>query len=93
MASTLQGLEADQRAGEVAERAQDLDAPLVADLQAPVAHQPRQRPLHHVPVAARLVARLDATPSDPWGDPTVIGLPQPSWRVGSSRQEMPVRSW
>jgi hypothetical protein len=23
----------------------------------------------------------------------VTGLPQPSWRVGSSRQGMPVRSW
>ena len=34
-----QGVEAAQRAGKVEEPQQDVDAPLVADLQPPVAHR------------------------------------------------------
>ena len=47
---------------------QDLGVSLVADLQPPVADQPRQRPLHHVPVAAQPLVRLDAAPGDPGRD-------------------------
>ena len=64
----VQGVEADECAGRVEEPEQDVRAPLVADLQAPVADQPRQRPLHHVPVAAQPLARLDAAPGDPGRD-------------------------
>ena len=41
----LQGVEADQHACQLHQPQQDVGAPLVAHLQAPVAHQPRQRPL------------------------------------------------
>jgi hypothetical protein len=64
----VQGVEADECAGQVEEPEQDVRAPLVADLQPPVADQPRQRPLHHVPVAAQPLARLDAAPGDPGRD-------------------------
>src|SRR5215218_73323 len=59
---------------------QHLGVPLVADLQAPVAHQPRQRPLHHVAVAAQPIAWLDAAPGDSRGDPTATQRP-PAARV------------
>ena len=44
--------------------------PLIAHLQAPAAHQPRQRPLYHIPVAAQPSRGLDATAGDPGRDPT-----------------------
>ena len=52
----IQCLEADQRARQMQKPGQHLGVPLVAELQAPVAHQPRQRPLHHVPMAAQPIA-------------------------------------
>jgi hypothetical protein len=58
----------DQRAGQLHEPEQDVGAPLVTDLQPPVAHQPRQRPLDHIAVAAKLVARLDTAAGDSRGD-------------------------
>jgi hypothetical protein len=57
-------------AGQVKEAQQEVGVSLVADLQSPVAYQPRQRPLHHVAVAAELVARLDPAAGDAWGDAT-----------------------
>ena len=46
-----------QRAGmPAAEPEQDVGAPLVTDLQPPVAHQPGQRPLPHIAVAAQPLA-------------------------------------
>jgi hypothetical protein len=44
----------------VHEPEQDVGAPLVADLQAPVTNQPRQRPLDLMPMAAE---PLDSMPS------------------------------
>jgi len=49
--------------------------PRVADLQTPVAHQPCQRPLYQVPVAAELAGRLDAAAGDPRGDPAPAERP------------------
>jgi uncharacterized protein (TIGR03083 family) len=77
----LQGVEADQRARQLHEPQHDVGAPLVAHLQAPVAHQPRQRPLHHIPVAAQPLAGLDATPGDPRGDPASAQRPPATWVV------------
>jgi hypothetical protein len=73
----VQVLEADERAGQVHEREQDVGAPLVARLQPPVAPQPRQRSLHHVPVRPSLP--LDSTPRR-----AILGvLPR---RLGARRQ-------
>ena len=63
----VQLLEADQRAPQLHKPKQDVGAPLVADLQAPAAQQPRQRPLHDLPVAAELVAWLDTAAGDATG--------------------------
>jgi hypothetical protein len=49
-------VEADERAGQLQEPEQDVAAPLVADLQPPVAHQPGQRALRHIAVAAQPLA-------------------------------------
>jgi hypothetical protein len=83
--------EAGQRAGQLQQPQQDVAAALVADLQAPVAHQPRQRPLHHIPVAAQPLGGLDATPGDPRADPAPTQHP-PAARVvvvGSGRSAAP----
>jgi hypothetical protein len=62
--------------------------PLVADLQPPVAHQPRQRPLHHVTVAAQPLAGLHATPGDPGRAPT------PAQRLPTSTiRSSSIESW
>jgi hypothetical protein len=54
---------------------QDVGAPLVADLQPPAAHQPRQRPPDHVAVTAELIARLDAAAGDARGDAAAAQRP------------------
>ena len=59
---------------------QDVRAALVADLQPPVACQPRQRPLDHVPVAAQPSRGLDAAAGDPRGDTASAQRP-PAARV------------
>ena len=58
---------ADHRAPELEERLVDVVPPLVADLQPPVAVQPRERPLHHPPVASQPLARFDAAAGDARG--------------------------
>lgn len=58
---------ADQRAPELEERLVDVLPPLVANLQPPVAIQPRERPFHHPPVASQPFARLDAPSGDARG--------------------------
>jgi hypothetical protein len=73
-------IEADQRTGQICEPQQEVGAPLLADLQPPIAHQPGQRPLHHLPMAAQPLARLDATPGDPRADPPPAQRP-PATRV------------
>jgi len=75
-----QRLEADQRARQVEERQHDVGASLVADLQPPIADQPRQRPLHHIPVPAEPLARLDPASGDPGDDPASTQRP-PAARV------------
>jgi hypothetical protein len=64
----IQRVEADQRTRQVHEPQQEVGAPLVAHLQPPTAHQPRQRSLH-IPMAAKPLARLDPAAGDPRGDP------------------------
>ena len=76
----MQGLETHQRARQLHEPDQDVGPPLIADLEASIAHQPGQRPLHHIPMPAESLARLDATPGDPWRDPTPAQRP-PAARV------------
>jgi hypothetical protein len=56
---------ADQGAGQVQERGQDVAAALVADREAPVGQQPGQRPLHLPAVATPPGVGLDPTPGDP----------------------------
>ena len=73
--SQAQGLEADQRAGQMHQPQQDVGAPLVAHLEPPIAHQPRQRPLHHIPVMAQPLAGLHTTPGDPGRDPPAAQCP------------------
>src|SRR5215212_5393348 len=69
---------ADQRAPEVEERLVGVVPPLVAHLQAPVAVQPRQSPLHHPPVPPQPFAGLDPAPSDARSyAPLPQGLPAP----------------
>ena len=59
---------ADQRAPELEERLVNVLPPLVvANLQPPVAIQPRERPFHHPPVASQPFARLDAPSGDARG--------------------------
>jgi hypothetical protein len=79
--SSGQRVEADQHARQLHEPQHDVGAPLVAHLQAPVAHQPRQRPLHHIAVAAQPLAGLDATPGDPGRDPASAQRPPATWVV------------
>jgi hypothetical protein len=55
--------------------------PLVADLQPPTAHQRRQRPLHHIPMAAKPLARLDPAAGEPRGDPPPAQRPPAAWIV------------
>ena len=55
---------ANQCTPEVEERLVDIGPPLVAHLQASVAVQPRQRPLHHPPVPAQPLARVHAPSGD-----------------------------
>jgi hypothetical protein len=57
---------ADQRAPELEKRLMDVLPPLVANLQPPVAIQPRERPFHYPPVASQPFTRLDAPPGDAW---------------------------
>ncbi len=67
----LQVVEADQGTGEVQEGAVHRHAPLVADRQAPVPGQPRQRPLHDPPVTAEPGGGLDPLPRDAVLDPAL----------------------
>src|SRR5215210_80647 len=75
----------DQCTSEVEERLVDIISPLVAHLEAPIAVQPRQRPLHHPPVPAQPLARVDTPPSDARLDPSLSqGRP-----LGSGRSPSP----
>src|SRR3712207_4769156 len=58
---------ADQSTSEIEKRLMDVVWALVADLQSPEAVHPRQRPLHHPPVPAQLLAGLYAPASDTRG--------------------------
>jgi hypothetical protein len=60
---------AEQRAGQVQERGQEVGAALVADRQAPVGQQPGQRPLHLPALSAQPRVGLHPTPGDPRADP------------------------
>lgn len=55
---------AEQFAADVKERLMDVGSTLVADAQAAVAVEPRDRPLAHPAVAAQLLARLGAAACD-----------------------------
>jgi hypothetical protein len=77
----VHGLQADERAGQVHEPQQDIGAPLIAHLQPPVAHQPCQRPLHHIPVVAQPLAGLDAAAGDPGRDPAAAQRLAAAWVV------------
>ncbi len=65
----LQPPGADQRAGQVQECGEEVSAPLVANREAPVGQQPRQRPFHLPTVATQPDAGLHPTSGDPRADP------------------------
>jgi len=58
-------IEADEGAAQGQERLMDVHSPLGADRQAPIAVQPRQRPLDHPPVPSEALAGLDPLARDP----------------------------
>jgi hypothetical protein len=62
-------LEANQGTGQQHERKEPSRAPIPPHRQAPIAAQPRQRPLHPPAMPAQPGRGLDPTPSDPCGDP------------------------
>jgi hypothetical protein len=51
---------------------QDVGAPLVADPQPPVAHQPGHTPLRRIAVAAQPLARVNAAPGEVAGPSCVL---------------------
>jgi len=66
----LEPVEADQRACPQHKREPPLRTPIPPNRQAPIARQPRQRPLHPPAMPPQPGRRLNPTPSDPHGDPT-----------------------
>ncbi len=65
---SLHTIPADQRTTQLEERLMNVGPPLIADLEAPVAGQPRQSPLHNPSMPAQPFARFDPAPGDAWDD-------------------------
>jgi hypothetical protein len=68
----VQPVAADERADQLQEPEQDVGAPLGADPQPPIAHQPGHTPLRRIAVAAQPLARVNAAPGEVAGPSCVL---------------------